>query len=107
ALNIHIQKLAWRKNIWKDFGGAEELPRWAIVQNTLIYGDLLIAAAQTPQAGVVAFDKRSGDVKWKSPAHSGMAGFVTPSVVKIDGEDQLVMISTSIGRGRNARDGSV
>ena len=107
AIDIATRKIAWRKNIWKDFGGAAELPRWAIVQNPLILGDLLIVAPQTSQAGVVAYDKRSGEVKWKSAALSGMPGYVTPSVVKVAGEDQLVMITAAIGRGRNARDGSV
>lgn len=107
AINTKTRKPVWRKNIWKDFGGSAELPRWAIVQNPLIYGDLLIVAAQTPEAGVVAFDKLNGALKWKSPALSGMAGYVTPSILKVEGEDQLVMISAAVGRGRNARDGSI
>ena len=48
AINTKTRKPAWRKNIWKDFGGGAELPRWAIVQNPLIYGDLLIVATADP-----------------------------------------------------------
>jgi outer membrane protein assembly factor BamB len=107
AISTKTKKPAWRKNIWKDFGGGAELPRWAIVQHPLIYGDLLIVAPQTPEVGVVAYDKRSGEVRWKSAALSGMAGYVTPSIVKVAGEDQLVMITAAVGRGRNAKDGSV
>jgi outer membrane protein assembly factor BamB len=107
AINTKTRKPSWRTNIWKDFGGGPELPRWAIVQNPLIYGDQLIVATQTPQAGVVAFDKRTGAVTWKSPALSGIPGYVTPSIVKVGSEDHLVMITGAVGRGRNARDGSV
>jgi outer membrane protein assembly factor BamB len=107
AINTKTRKPSWRTNIWKDFGGGPELPRWAIVQNPLIYGDQLIVATQTPQAGVVAFDKRTGAVTWKSPAMSGIPGYVTPSIVKVGNEDHLVMITGAVGRGRNARDGSV
>ena len=107
AIDITTRKPAWHVNIWTDFGGGAELPRWAIVQNPLIYGDLLIVAAQTPDAGLVAFDKLTGTVKWKSPALSGIPGYVTPSLVKVAGEDHLVMITAAAGRGRNARDGSV
>ncbi|BDC51120.1 hypothetical protein F183_A34360 [Bryobacterales bacterium F-183] len=107
AIRTDTRKLAWRKNIWKDFGGDEELPRWAITQNPVIYGDLLIVAPQTSQAGVVAYDKRTGELKWRSAALSGLAGYVTPSLAKIGGEDQFIMIMASVGRGRNARDGSV
>jgi outer membrane protein assembly factor BamB len=107
AISIATKKPAWRKNIWKDFGGTAQLPQWAIVQNPLIHGDLLIVAPQTTEAGVVAYDKRTGDLKWKSPALSGIPGYVTPSIVKVAGEDQLVMITGAVGRGRNARDGSI
>jgi outer membrane protein assembly factor BamB len=107
AISVATKKPAWRKNIWKDFGGGAQLPQWAIVQNPLIYGELLIVAPQTAEAGVVAYDKRTGDLKWKSPALSGIPGYVTPSIVKVAGEDQLVMITAAVGRGRNARDGSV
>ena len=41
AISTKTRKPAWRKNIWKDFGGGAELPQWAIVQNPLIYGDAL------------------------------------------------------------------
>ena len=39
AISRKTRKPAWRKNIWKDFGGGAQLPQWAIVQNPLIYGD--------------------------------------------------------------------
>ena len=107
ALNTKMRKPTWRANIWKDFGGGAQLPQWAIVQNPLIYGDLLIVATQTAEAGVVAYDKMTGTVKWKSPALSGIPGYVTPSIAKIAGEDHLVMITAAAGRGRNAKGGSV
>ena len=107
AINTKTHKPAWRTNIWKDFGGGAQLPQWAIVQNPLIYGDLLIVAPQTPETGVVAYDKRTGAIRWKSSPLSGIPGYVTPSIVRIGGEDHLVMITAAVGRGRNARDGSV
>ena len=106
AVSTKTRKPAWRKNIWKDFGGAQ-LPQWAIVQNPLIYGDALIVAPQTPEAGVVAYDKLTGALKWKSAPLSGIPGYVTPSIANVGGEDHLVMVTGAVGRGRNARDGSV
>jgi glucose dehydrogenase len=106
AINTSTHKKVWQKNIWKDFGGGE-LPRWAVVQNPLIYGKLLIVAPQTSQAGVVAYDKLTGELEWKSAPLSGAAGYVSPSIVKVGGSDHLVMITAAVGRGRNARDGSV
>jgi outer membrane protein assembly factor BamB len=85
----------WNKNVWKDYGG-EEIPKWAISQCPLIYGDLLILASQAPKAGVVAYEKLSGNVKWATPS-LGAVGYVSPAIVKIDGKDQLVMITASSG----------
>ena len=106
CISTKTQKPVWHKNIWKDFGGGE-LPRWAVVQHPLVYGDLLIVAPQTPQTGVVAYDKLTGALKWQSPALSGNAGYVSPSVIKVAGEDHIVMVTASVGRGRTAKDGSV
>jgi outer membrane protein assembly factor BamB len=106
CINTRTQKPVWHKNIWKDFGGAE-LPRWAVVQHPLIYGNLVIVAPQTSQAGVVAYDKLTGELKWKSAPLSGTAGYVSPSIVRVGGEDHVVMAMASIGRGRTAKDGSV
>jgi outer membrane protein assembly factor BamB len=83
------------------------LPTWGIVQNPLIHGNLVIVAAQTPQAGVVAYDKVTGELKWKTAPLSGNPGYVSPSIVKVSGEDHVVMATASVGRGRNASGGSV
>jgi outer membrane protein assembly factor BamB len=124
------QKPLWHKNIWTDFGGGSavlptpfsppvaggQLPIWGIVQNPLIYGNLLILASQAPQAGVVAYDKATGDIKWKtdplidgtaqsSPLNAGIS-YVSPSLVKVGMEDHLVMITAAQGRGRSASGGT-
>ena len=106
CISTSTHKPVWNKNIWKDFGGSE-LPRWAITQNPLIYRSFVIVASQTSQAGVVAYDKLTGELKWKSAALSGKAGYVSPSIVKVGGDDHLVMVMASVGMGRSANGGSV
>jgi outer membrane protein assembly factor BamB len=106
CISTSTHKPVWNKNIWKDFGGAQ-LPRWAITQNPLIYRNLTIVASQTPETSVVAYDKLTGELKWKSPVLSGGVGYVSPSIVKVGGEDHLTMVTAGIGFGRNAKGGSV
>ncbi len=106
CISTSTHKPVWNKNIWKDFGG-EQLPRWAITQNPLIYRNLVIVASQTSQAGVVAYDKLTGELKWKSAALSGRVGYVSPSIVRVGGEDHLVMITAGGGFGRSASGGTV
>ncbi len=96
CIDINTHKPIWNKNVWKDFGG-DRIPTWAITQCPLIYGDLLILASQAPQAGVVAYEKLTGNVKWTTPS-LGRVGYVSPSIVKVGGQDHVVMITASAGR---------
>ena len=96
------RKSVWNKNVWKGHGG-DKVPEWGICQNPLVHGDLLILAAQTPKAGIVAYDKTSGRVRWASPALPGMVGYVTPVVANIDGQDQIVMITATSRKERSGR----
>jgi len=105
CIDINTHKPLWNKNIWKDNGGGQ-IPKWAISQCPLVYGDLVIVASQAPRAGVVAYDKLNGSVKWKTPS-LGAVGYVSPAIVKISGKDHVVMITAASGRGPDASGGKV
>ncbi len=106
CFDVNTQKPVWVKNVWTDFDGqlpeggnpgyGGPFPTWAISQCPLVYGDLLILASQAPGAGVVAYDKLTGDLIWKTPS-LGKTGYVSPSIAKIDGNDHLVMVTASSG----------
>lgn len=111
CIDIKTHQPVWNANVWSDFGGTIPeggrpgrdggFPIWAISQCPLIYGDLLILASQAPDAGVVAYDKNTGDLKWKTPS-LGLTGYVSPIIVKVDGNDHLVMVTAS-GGGRGGQ----
>jgi len=110
CIDINTHKPVWNKNVWTDFGGKPAssesggfgrgprgpgaFPIWAITQCPLIYGDLLIVLSQAPDAGAVAYDKLTGTVIWKTP-YLGNESYASPSVVKIDGKDHVVMVISS------------
>jgi len=93
CFDINTNKPVWNKNVWKDFGG-QEIPIWAITQCPLIYGDLLVVLSQAPEAGAVAYNKLTGEIVWKTP-NLGNESYASPSVVKIDGEEHIVMVISS------------
>ena len=105
CIDINTHKPIWNKNVWTDFGGGE-IPRWAITQCPVVYGDLLILASQAPKAGVVAYEKLTGKVKWTTPS-LGEVSYVSPAIVKVGGASQVVMITASAGRGQSASGGKV
>lgn len=123
CVDIHSQKPVWNNNIWTDFGGDPgndsialaggrggfggkgNFPIWAISQCPLIYGDLLIVASQAPEAGVVAYNKTTGELVWKTD-NLGNETYVSPAIVKIHGTDHVVMVTSStnpIGRSEAPR----
>ncbi len=94
CIDINTHKPIWNKNIMKDFGGIK-IPVWAITQCPLIYGDLLIVSySKDPDAGLVAFNKLTGNIIWKTEA-IGNETYASPSVAKISGEDHIVMAFSS------------
>ena len=105
CIDINTHKPIWNKNVWSDYGGAK-VPTWAISQCPVVYGDLLIIASQAPKAGVVAYEKLTGKVKWATPS-LGPVGYVSPVIIKVGKEDHVVMITASAGRGESASGGKV
>jgi len=93
CIDINTHKPVWNKNIWTDFGGTK-LPIWAISQCPLVYGDLVILAPQAPQAGVVAYNKATGKLVWKTD-YLGNESYASPTIVKIDGKDHIVAVVSS------------
>ena len=95
CIDINTHKPVWNKNVWQDFGGGK-IPTWAITQNPVVYGDLLITAAQTKSTGIVAYNKNTGEVKWTTP-QMGPTGYASPEIVTINGEKQIVMVTAGTG----------
>jgi len=94
CIDVDTHKPIWNKNIMKDFGGTK-IPVWAISQCPLIYGDMLIVSySQDPNAGLVAYNKLTGDIIWKTEA-IGNETYASPSVAKIAEEDHIVMVFSS------------
>jgi outer membrane protein assembly factor BamB len=94
CIDINTHKPLWNKNIMKDFGGTK-IPVWAISQCPLIYGDLVIVSySQDPYAGLVAYNKLTGNIIWKTKAFANET-YASPTVIKIAGEDHIVMTFSS------------
>ena len=94
CIDVNTHKPIWNKNIMKDFGGTK-IPVWAISQCPLVYGNLLIVSySKDPYAGLVAFNKLTGDIVWKTDA-IGNETYASPSVARIAGEDHILMAFSS------------
>ncbi len=81
----------WNHNLLEEFDG--ELSTWGVSQSPVIYQDLAIVAPSGAGAGVVAFDKITGELVWKSRPLSGHNFHVSPTLASFGGTDQVIMIS--------------
>ena len=76
--------LLWRKNVM-DYGGS--LPNWGFSSSPLVLGKLVIVQGGG-DARLIAFDKTSGKLRWKSSG--GEAGYATAVPVVFDSVAHLL-----------------
>jgi len=81
----------WNQNLLEEFQG--ELSTWGVSQSPVIYQNLVIVAPSGAGAGVVAFDKITGELVWKSRPLSGHNFHVSPTLASFGGIDQVIMIN--------------
>ena len=63
--------MRWRKSFRADFGGAPG--EWGYAESPLVDGDRVVASPGGAQATVVALDKKTGEVVWKTAVPGGDA----------------------------------
>jgi outer membrane protein assembly factor BamB len=82
-------KEVWRKDLRKDFGGKPG--HWAYSESPLIDGDVLVCTPGGNEATLIALDKRTGSVIWKSAVPGGdEAGYASVIIVEAAGRKQYV-----------------
>lgn len=84
-------KEVWRKNLLKDFDGKSGI--WAYAESPLVDGDALIVTPGGKEATMVALNKKTGEVIWKSPSEmpdGESAGYASAIVLNEAGHKQYV-----------------
>jgi outer membrane protein assembly factor BamB len=94
CLEVRSGKVVWQKDFVRDFDA--EVPVWGMSSAPLVDGPRLIAlAAGRPDAKVVAFDKMTGEVRWKALSSvDSEPGYSQPVIVESGGARQLVVWHT-------------
>ena len=101
CLETATGKPRWKKNFARDFGGKMMSP-WRFSESPLVDGQKLVCTPGGKDATIVALDKQTGELIWKSavpnigPRGKDGAGYSSIIVHEIDGVRQYIQI---IGRG--------
>jgi outer membrane protein assembly factor BamB len=97
----------WRKNLKNDFQGNKG-DKWGYSESPLIDGDLLICTPGGSTTTMVALNKVTGDVIWKTAREGDRgAGHSSAVVSNISGTNVYVQITASGPLGVRASDGQL
>lgn len=92
ALETTSGKLRWKKNLRSDFAGKPG--RWAYSESPLVDGNTLVCTPGGGEATVLALNKQTGAVLWKSVLPDGdEAGYSSPMLAQVGGAKQYVQIA--------------
>lgn len=97
-------KKLWGLNILKTFKG--ENIQWALSESLLIDGDRLICAPGGSEGGLVALNKRTGEVVWACKT-GDRAGYASPIVIEYKGLRIIVTLTLKALVGVEAETGKL
>lgn len=103
CLNKHDGKPYWSKGLWDEFGG--NILQHGYSSSPIAYKGTVIVLAGGEGASLIAFDKTSGSVVWKSQDIKN--GYSTPILIEFEGSPQLVTFMREVVIGVNPDNGSL
>ncbi len=99
-------EIRWRKSLRADFGGKPGT--WAYAESPLIDGDVLVCTPGGSEATVVALNKRTGEVIWRTALpEADEAAYASALVVNAAGRKQYVQMLQKGLVGLDARSGKL
>jgi outer membrane protein assembly factor BamB len=97
-------KIRWQKSIKKEFDGKPGI--WAYAESPLVDGDVVVVTPGGAQATMVALNKKTGAVIWRSAVPGGdPAAYASAIVVKAGGRKQYVQFLSKGIVGVDAKTG--
>lgn len=87
CVSVTDGKLIWSRSFKEDLKA--EVPIWGFSAHPLVSGDLLYTMVGGDGQGIVAFDKMTGEVRWKQLDVT--AGYCPPSMITVGDTEQLMV----------------
>lgn len=78
--------LAWKHDVIEELEATQA--EYGMACSPLVVGELVVVATGAPGASLIAYDKQSGRLRWKSGNDS--AGYSSPALLRLGGISQLV-----------------
>ena len=104
CLNAADGKTVWHVSLTRDFGGG--VPGWGYSESPLIVDGLVVITPGGNKGTLVALDKVTGSVVWKTEKVTEDAHYSSPLVAEIHGVKQIVQFARGSVFGVSIKDGS-
>ena len=90
SLDARTGGILWKMNVAEKFGG--QVPNWGYSESPLVDGNNLIVTPGGPGAAIVALDKNTGNLMWKS--QSDRAAYSSPIAAEVGGIRQIIVFTS-------------
>jgi outer membrane protein assembly factor BamB len=105
CLDTAAGKELWRKNYPNDFGG--KLPHWGYAESPLIDSDKVVVTPGGSEGAVVALNKKTGAVIWRSQEFTDSPHYSSLILAQIGGVRQYIQLTADSVAGIAAADGKL
>lgn len=83
--------IAWEHDLMSEFGAS--VPRWGVARSPLVDGSLVIVQPGGSNGMLAAFDRQTGELRWK--AGSDADGYSSPTIATVAGVRQVIAVGGS------------
>jgi len=105
CLDAKTGRQLWAVNLLDEFH-AKNI-HWGLSESVLIDGDRAICSPGGPEAAMVALDKHTGRLVWKSASAGDSAGYASASLAEYQGLRMLFTLTSRAAIGVNADSGEL
>ncbi|HXD30509.1 MAG TPA: PQQ-binding-like beta-propeller repeat protein [Pyrinomonadaceae bacterium] len=103
SIDIKTGRINWKMNVLDKFGGQNIT--WGISESPLVIGNKVLVNPGGPGASIVALNKKTGDLIWKS--QSDRSGYSSGMPVKVGNTTQVVFFTHTRAVGLDLNDGKL
>lgn len=103
CMNTSNGQTIWSADIQKDYGAKNN--EWGISENLLFDGDVLYCTPGGSGASIVALDRNTGKMIWKSKGNGNKSAYCSPLMIKVQSRKIIVTMMEKAVCGFDAATG--
>jgi len=105
CMNTTNGQIVWSADLKKDYGAQNN--EWGISENLLSDGNVLYCTPGGSEASLVALDRNTGKMIWKSKANGNKSAYCSPLMIKINGRKIIITMMEKAVCGFDAATGQM